>query len=142
MVFFDFESETRRIDDDEDADDDDEQQTTISSKIHIVNTVSAMYFCVECICDVNIDDIQADLSDKGCHKCCTSTKGGRRMKTFITGVDECEDALEWFVRWLFAGIPGGCNRPETTYVFGHYAGRLYMFFVRKIYISDFFYGGI
>ena len=127
LVFFDFESETRRIYDDHDDDDENsgniDEGSAINSKIHIVNTVCATYFCDECLCSVDIDYIQADFSDKDCQRCCSSTNGERRMKTFITGVGGCEDALEWFVRWLFTGIPGGCNRPETTYVIGHYAGR-------------------
>ena len=117
LVFFDFECTTHlpvleSLDDEEPT-----------SRFHSVNCVSAMLFCSKCTKDVDLEDIHADLSiDSNC-LCRSKAMPERRMITWINGVDNCPDALDAFLTWLFTGIAGGTDRPHTTYVFGHYCGR-------------------
>lgn len=87
-----------------------------------------MFFCHECCkyaLDPSTGGITCESNTTECKTglCQASEKGERRMKTFISGVDNCVDALRWFLVWLFNGLPGGNTRPYPTYVIGHYCGR-------------------
>ena len=120
LVFFDFESCTylpviESLDDEEPA-----------ARFHAVNCVSAMLFCSECTNELDLSTIHANTTtnvNSNC-LCRKSNCAERRMITWINDVDGCVDALDSFITWLFNGIGIGLERPHTTYVMGHYCGRL------------------
>ena len=87
-----------------------------------------MLFCYECVRSVNIDAINAEMSLKHCQNCCKGDSTENRMKTWIVGVDGCENALEAFMVWMISGIPGGSKRSISTYALAHYSGRYVSFF--------------
>ena len=121
------------FDDDDDDEDEDVEQSSNKPviKLHRVNCVSAMLFCYSC-CQNVIDangqcKITAESWTSECEGglCKLEEKGERRMKTWISGVDGCIDALSSFFRWLIDGLPGGRKRSHATYVLGHYCGRYF-----------------
>lgn len=108
-----------------DDEDDENSDLKIKGKLHQVNCVSTMIFCHDCCKNLDLNEINAESMTTNCNSglCRSSVDGERRMRTFINGVNGCIDALQWFLIYLFNGIPGGNSRPYTTYVIGHYCGR-------------------
>ena len=135
LIFYDFESTTHTelVKCKEVGSDDDEIREEImyndywgrkpTIKMHLVNCVSAMLFCNECAKNVSIDNVTAEQKTTGCQHCRISSDGEQRMHTWINNVHHCEDALRWFIQWIFNGIPGGVNRKETSIVIAHFSGR-------------------
>ena len=105
--------------------DEGENDMKIKGRLHQVNCVSTMIFCHECCKTMELNEINAESTTENCKTglCRSSENGERRMCTFINGINGCADALQWFLVYLFNGIPGGNTRPYTTYVIGHYCGR-------------------
>lgn len=109
-------------DDEEEEEKEKEEEEEENFRMHMVNCVSAQFFCYRCIQDLNIDEVTAKTSTSNCEYCSTAA-ADCRMRTWINGVDHCPDALHAFVVWLINGLPGGVNRSMQTIAIGHYCGR-------------------
>lgn len=102
-----------------------ENISTLNQKrLHTVNCVSAALYCNECVRTVNINEINAKMPLKHCKNCCENDGTEElRMKTWISGTENCENALEAFMIWMLCGIPRGSRRSIPTYALAHYSGR-------------------
>jgi hypothetical protein len=92
-----------------------------------------MVYCSSCL-EANSDNRRLDewvnLHSKIANcKICGGNGGGEkdhqqnRMRTWITDVDGCKDALNAFVQWIISEVGSGKNRSVKTIAVAHFAGR-------------------
>ena len=137
FVVFDFECTTHTPVIDKYLDVDEQQR----GYVHCVNCVSAMVYCSICLEEGQrnheglLDEwIDTESTTGECQICSSKAPNEKdilvdqrqtslRMKTWITNVNGCRDALKSFVDWIVNMMGTGRNRKEKTIAIGHYAGR-------------------